>query len=454
VLEGQYALCAFPSVKNVFEFICAQRIALPAAVSSVIGAEKPQTASAMFGPYPFAAFEGGAKQGSKVLTASVTTTSSTFGHLAQEAARELLGSQIPQGRLTVFSIPVEIPEGVEPTTEHCMNAVSGKAIGKSTLLSGLPASPDRWFLVVNDGHQSVPVSPAHALLTGAAAPLASRRPIARHEALSEPFSLLTLSSEQYENLARRRLLSLLPSKLGLTILSTDLFPHRCHNTAATAAAFSHGSRGEDAVGECCNCDCEARCKVSADAAVPQGLRDGHDNDLVLVVYPGAGDGQLTYRRPSASESNSAAGGGRRVTFATDTSVVAAAAAATAGAGAGGDAVVVGADREFMALFEITQEERWATRGEASSYLLPRLEARLQLTLDRARDAAGEGCPDLSVLDAVAVVGVFSPDSCKEAVLAEVKEDSAYVLLYAMMKASRFIWVRQELEDKAPRPAYR
>lgn len=100
--------------------------------------------------------------------------------------------------------------------------------------------------------------------------------------------------------------------------------------------------------------------------------------------------------------------------------------------------------DFMAIFKITTTTTWA-KG-----LVPRLEQRLMVFLDRARAvqaglegndiAAGRAQRTLGILDVVAVIGVVSPTSCQKNITANVTRTET-PLLFEMMGASRFVFIR-------------
>ena len=109
--------------------------------------------------------------------------------------------------------------------------------------------------------------------------------------------------------------------------------------------------------------------------------------------------------------------------------------------------------DFMAIFEMTVEPKWVKR------LVPRIEQRLMVTLDRARamqaahegeEAAASGAqPALGILDVVAVIGVVSPTSCQRSMPAHVTRAST-PLLFALLEAGRFVFIRQPYAG-SPRP---
>jgi hypothetical protein len=86
----------------------------------------------------------------------------------------------------------------------------------------------------------------------------------------------------------------------------------------------------------------------------------------------------------------------------------------------------------MAIFEITTSVDWAKP------LLPRLEARLRVTLDRAR-ALADGIE--GILDVCAVIGVVSPASCQRSVAARVAA-GVFPLLSTMMHNGRFVFLQR------------
>ena len=90
--------------------------------------------------------------------------------------------------------------------------------------------------------------------------------------------------------------------------------------------------------------------------------------------------------------------------------------------------------DYMAIFEITTVENW-TRGQSA--LLPRLEERLRVSLDRARANSVEVGDD--ILRVVAVIGVVSPYSCQPSVGFKVTA-IAFPLLFRMMSAARFVFL--------------
>jgi hypothetical protein len=90
----------------------------------------------------------------------------------------------------------------------------------------------------------------------------------------------------------------------------------------------------------------------------------------------------------------------------------------------------------MACFEITRVEDW------ESSLLPRLEARLQITRARARETTGD--PSLDIEDIVAVVGVVLRKSRQSVASEVVCEGGPYELYNTVAQleahASRTIYI--------------
>jgi hypothetical protein len=94
--------------------------------------------------------------------------------------------------------------------------------------------------------------------------------------------------------------------------------------------------------------------------------------------------------------------------------------------------------DYIVIFEITTSRSW-TAG--SRPMLPRLEKRLIITLDRARSTT-EGIPD-DILSVCALVGVVAPASCQDSVrarMASAKADGSLPLLSKMMDEGRFVFL--------------
>jgi hypothetical protein len=89
--------------------------------------------------------------------------------------------------------------------------------------------------------------------------------------------------------------------------------------------------------------------------------------------------------------------------------------------------------DFMAVFEITTARRWPTG------LLERLERRLAVSLDRARDLNRDSS-ELGILDVVAVVGVLGTDACLRSVSDRLARHSTMPLLTQMADAARFVFI--------------
>jgi hypothetical protein len=92
--------------------------------------------------------------------------------------------------------------------------------------------------------------------------------------------------------------------------------------------------------------------------------------------------------------------------------------------------------DYMAIFEIAWGDSWA---KGSRSLLPRLEERLRVSLDRARAFSKEID---GILNVCAVVGVLSPFPCQDSVGARINA-AAHPLLFEMMGAGRFVFLRKE-----------
>jgi hypothetical protein len=109
--------------------------------------------------------------------------------------------------------------------------------------------------------------------------------------------------------------------------------------------------------------------------------------------------------------------------------------------AGGAAEPIAA--EYLAVFEITSGPNW-TRGHRP--LLPRLETRLRLSLERAK-AHGYLASHHTITDLVAVVGVVSPHECSRSVCDRMDVEAPegelhpFVHLKAMMVAGRFVFIK-------------
>jgi hypothetical protein len=139
--------------------------------------------------------------------------------------------------------------------------------------------------------------------------------------------------------------------------------------------------------------------------------------------------------------------------------------------------------DFVAIFEVTTKAGWAQLGrDGTGGLLPRLEARLRLSVERARsvssgggdggdggssvggDAAAEVSVSASaalatsaggataaaaaaaVRGVVAVIGVVSPFSCQRSISKNLTAER-FPLLHAMMAAHRFVFMRLACHDE-------
>ena len=98
--------------------------------------------------------------------------------------------------------------------------------------------------------------------------------------------------------------------------------------------------------------------------------------------------------------------------------------------------------EYFAVLEYTRFPGWTEEWESSSRkrrtsLLPRLEQRLLVCIQRAKAA---GVSTSSVLDVVALVGVVSDDTCKESVEALLsKVPCDYPAIQEMFRNKRFVF---------------
>ena len=90
--------------------------------------------------------------------------------------------------------------------------------------------------------------------------------------------------------------------------------------------------------------------------------------------------------------------------------------------------------DFIAIFEITTTRRWPNTG-----LLERLERRLAVSLDRARDLNRDSS-GLGILDVVAVIGVLGTDACLQSVSDRLAPRSKMPLLTQMADAARFVFI--------------
>jgi hypothetical protein len=98
--------------------------------------------------------------------------------------------------------------------------------------------------------------------------------------------------------------------------------------------------------------------------------------------------------------------------------------------------------DYMAIFEITTRENWPKT------LLPRLEARLRITLDRARAHSPPELGESGILDVCGVIGIVTPHAKKDSVATRVKAET-FPLLNAMMESGRFVCLRREFILRSP-----
>ena len=85
---------------------------------------------------------------------------------------------------------------------------------------------------------------------------------------------------------------------------------------------------------------------------------------------------------------------------------------------------------YVVVFEITTTIKWSRK------LLARLEERLRVSLDCARDLTSE---IQEIVDVCAVVGVVAPTHCQESIGMVLKETN-FPLLHRMMTEGRFVWL--------------
>jgi hypothetical protein len=98
--------------------------------------------------------------------------------------------------------------------------------------------------------------------------------------------------------------------------------------------------------------------------------------------------------------------------------------------------------DYIAIFEITTNENWPKP------LLPRLEARLRITLDRARAHSPPEVGEQGILDVCGIIGIVTPHAKKDSVATRVKAET-FPLLYAMMESGRFVCLRREFIVRSP-----
>ena len=115
--------------------------------------------------------------------------------------------------------------------------------------------------------------------------------------------------------------------------------------------------------------------------------------------------------------------------------------------------------DYMAVFEVTIAQKWADADRDGNSLLTRLEERLFISLACANALRAEGTFELGILDVIAVVGVVGAYNCRKkisAVWAASKSEGSTVrpaassLLWQVMDAGRFVFVRQKWGDSSVR----
>jgi len=113
--------------------------------------------------------------------------------------------------------------------------------------------------------------------------------------------------------------------------------------------------------------------------------------------------------------------------------------------------------DFMAIFEVTITSKWADFKDGQS-LLTRLEERLFVSLARANALRSADTPELNILDVVAVVGVVGVFNCQrkiatvraESITNDTIRPASSSLLWKLMDAGRFVFVRQAYGDPSIR----
>ena len=96
------------------------------------------------------------------------------------------------------------------------------------------------------------------------------------------------------------------------------------------------------------------------------------------------------------------------------------------------------DAHYQALFEITTTIKWTARRPGQEAMLVRLEKRLRVSLERAREC-GYLRGDESITSLAAVIGVVAPSPYAVSVR-DMMASSPYVLLNEMMSAGRFVYI--------------
>jgi hypothetical protein len=110
--------------------------------------------------------------------------------------------------------------------------------------------------------------------------------------------------------------------------------------------------------------------------------------------------------------------------------------------------------DYMAIFEVTIQEKWANADRDGCSLLTRLEERLFITLARANALRGDSTAELGILNVVAVVGVVGVFNCQHKITAVRAASSGNesilpaknALLWKLMDAGRFVFVHRPYGD--------
>jgi hypothetical protein len=102
---------------------------------------------------------------------------------------------------------------------------------------------------------------------------------------------------------------------------------------------------------------------------------------------------------------------------------------------------------YLAIFEVTVAQKWTRPSSNRPGLLERLERRLFISLERARNNHVTGVARIS--DLVAVVGVVAPVEYSASVRHRMGTDSALPLLKELMDASRFVFIAMPRDVASP-----
>ena len=102
--------------------------------------------------------------------------------------------------------------------------------------------------------------------------------------------------------------------------------------------------------------------------------------------------------------------------------------------------------EYLGIFEVTRVHDWTRQSGTRGPLLPRLERRLMVSLDRALSVAAEtrSPAPSSVLDVVGVIGVCGVNDCAASVCGALSSGAGrgeFPLLSRLCEEGRFIFIR-------------